>query len=71
VPEGWRLDAAALTFYVPQADVHYAAAPISCSLPTVSASDVAGFLALLGQQAEYEILRQFRAWVRRQHGVVP
>ncbi len=71
VPEVWRLDVAGLTFHVLQADGQYAAAPLSRSFPTVSATDLAGFLALLGRQEENEILRQFRAWVRQRLGTLP
>jgi Uma2 family endonuclease len=71
VPEVWRLEVAGLTFHLLQADGQYAASPVSRSFPAVSATDLAGFLALLGRQEENEILRQFRAWVRQRHGIVP
>ena len=71
VPEVWRLDVAGLTFHVLQPDGHYTPSPLSRSFPTVTAADLAGFLALLGRQEENEILRQFRAWVRQRQGTLP
>jgi hypothetical protein len=71
VPEVWRVDVPGLTFHVLQADGQYAESPVSRSFPAVAATDIAGFLALLGRQEENEILRQFRAWVRQRHGIGP
>jgi Uma2 family endonuclease len=68
VPEVWRLDAQGLTFHIFQANGHYAPSATSRSFPQVSAADISRFLAMLGQQEENEILRQFRAWLRTQHG---
>ncbi len=71
VPEVWRLDATGLTFHVLQADSTYAPATFSRSFPTVCAPDISRFLALLGQEEENEIVRQFRTWVRQKCGKPP
>jgi Uma2 family endonuclease len=71
VPEVWRLGAAGLTFHVLQTDGKYAPATVSRTFPTVGAADITRFLALLGQQEENGILRQFRTWVRQRHAAPP
>jgi Uma2 family endonuclease len=71
VPEVWRLAAAGLTFHVLQPDGKYAPSTASRTFPTVGAADITRFLALLGQQEENEILRQFRTWVRQRRAEPP
>ena len=57
-----------LTFHVLQPDGRLAPSLLSRSFPQVRAADIACFLAMLGQQEENEILRQFRAWLRTRPG---
>jgi Uma2 family endonuclease len=66
VPEVWRLDNGGLSFHVLQANGRFAPSPVSRSFPQICSTDLTSFFALLGQQEENEILRQFRAWVRQQ-----
>jgi Uma2 family endonuclease len=68
VPEVWRLDVPALTFHVLQVNGDYVPSATSRSFPWLTAADIVGFLALLGQDEENAILRQFRAWIRQRQG---
>jgi len=63
VPELWRFDNGTLTFLQLQGKA-YDPLATSLSFPPITAADLAPFLALLGQQDETSIIRQFRAWLR-------
>jgi Uma2 family endonuclease len=70
VPEVWRLDGDALTFYVLGADGVYARVDRSRSFPQVAAADLLGFLQQARQVGdENTVIRQFRAWIRQSHSM--
>jgi Uma2 family endonuclease len=64
VPEVWRLSANALTFNGLQGKTYHAR-PNSLSFPQLTSVDVANFLNQLGPAEVTSIVRQFRAWVRK------
>lgn len=66
LPEVWRGDDQGLTFQVLQPDGTYAAVTHSRAFPLVTADDLVRFLALRATLDETSVVRQFRAWVRRQ-----
>jgi Uma2 family endonuclease len=66
VPEVWRLDGDALTFYVLDAAGAYATAAASRSFPILAPADVLGFLQQARQAGDQNpVLKQFRDWVRQ------
>jgi Uma2 family endonuclease len=66
VPEIWRLDGDALTFYVLGPGPAYQIVATSRSFPLVAPADLLRFLQLARQAAnENPVVGQFRAWIRQ------
>jgi Uma2 family endonuclease len=66
VPEIWRLDGDALTFYVLGPGPAYQIVATSQSFPLVAPADLLRFLQLARQAAnENPVVGQFRAWIRQ------
>ncbi len=70
VPEVWRLTAAGLSFNV-LVNGAYHVQPNSLAFPQLTNTDLAGFVAQVGQTDDAELVRQFRDWVRRNMVVAP
>ena len=68
VPEVWRYDGQALTFYVLGPDGRYAAVPQSQALPQVASIKLTGLLALRGTMDDNALFRHFQAWARQRFG---
>jgi Uma2 family endonuclease len=66
VPEVWRLEKKMLVCHLLGSDGRYTKSPTSRAFPNLVVADVGGFLALLPQMYENDIVRQFRAWIRQQ-----
>jgi Uma2 family endonuclease len=66
VPEVWRWDGQTLVCYLLGSDGQYTVGTVSKAIPGLTVADLAPFLALQGTMDENAIIRQFRAWVRRQ-----
>lgn len=66
VPEIWVLGAAALAFHVLHGK-KYQVQTHSVAFPLLTAADLMGFLSQVGQVDETALVRQFRAWVRRDY----
>jgi Uma2 family endonuclease len=64
VPEVWRLTDAGLAFNVLVAGA-YQVQPNSLAFPRLAVADLAGFVAQIGQTDDTDLVRQFRACVRR------
>jgi Uma2 family endonuclease len=68
VPEVWRYDGQALSFFVLGADGRYTPAPKSRSMPAVASVDVNALLPLRGTMDENALFREFQAWARQRFG---
>src|SRR5207302_2210333 len=68
VPEIWRYDGHALTFYVLAPDGHYGAAAQSKAMPQVASADLIGLLALRAAIDENALFRQSQAWAQQRFG---
>ena len=65
MPEVWRISRGVLTFQLLQPDGIYAAAPVSQALPPLKPANLQRFLDMRGSTGENDLMRQFRAWVRK------
>jgi Uma2 family endonuclease len=65
VPEIWRLEGQALTFYALGTNRQYASVAHSPTFRFVKPADLLRFLALRATRDDTTVARQFRAWVRR------
>jgi Uma2 family endonuclease len=65
VPEVWRYDGHALTFYVLGLDGCYAAVTQSRAIPQVTSAELIGLLSLRGTMDENALFRHFQAWARQ------
>jgi Uma2 family endonuclease len=65
VPEVWRFNGQELVAYLLGPDQHYAASQQSRAFPFLDLGEVAGLIGTRSTRSETELVRQFRAWVRR------
>src|SRR5437899_1066652 len=65
VPEVWRYDGQALTFYVLGLDGRYATVTHSRAMPQVASAELAGLLALRGTMDENALFRHLQAWAQQ------
>jgi Uma2 family endonuclease len=66
IPEIWRVENQMIVCYILSEDGRYQAQPRSRAFPALGPADLWGFVVLRGQMDENAVVRQFRAWVRRQ-----
>jgi Uma2 family endonuclease len=65
IPEVWRVEDQNIISYLLNAG-HYTVSAVSRAFPGLTVSDLASFLNLSGQMDDNAIVRQFRAWARKQ-----
>ncbi|TMQ31234.1 MAG: Uma2 family endonuclease, partial [Planctomycetota bacterium] len=68
VPELWRYDGTALTFFALGSDGYYAAVAQSLAMPQVLSADLTRLLAVRGTMDENALFRHFQAWARQRFG---
>jgi Uma2 family endonuclease len=68
VTEVWRFDGQVLTFHQLQADGSYLLISTSVAFPGLTAADLMTFLARRGQQDEFDLLQDCRAWLHKRFG---
>lgn len=68
VPEIWRYDGQTVSCHWLGSDGRYSENAVSQAFPGLRVQELARFLSMRGQGDDNAIVRQFRAWVRRQAG---
>ncbi|MCI0381035.1 MAG: Uma2 family endonuclease [Gemmataceae bacterium] len=65
VPEVWRIDSKGLTFFVLDSDNNYQPATTSLVFPELTPADLMEFINRRARADENEVIKQFRAWIRK------